>query len=376
MVHRAQDVGIYGRERDEAVAAALAADERQLVESDSPWTVPAGTLRTGSGGAFKVYSAYLRAWRQQHLAATVRRPSDVPTVDGVRSDQLPAAPPVTADLPEPGEAAAHRALDRFVASRLDAYATNRNDPGADATSRLSPYLKWGCLHPRQLLRRLDGRKPAHDTFAKELAWRDFSADVLDAWPESAWHSWNPQMADMRVDGGTRAEERLEAWRDGRTGFPIVDAGMRQLVAEGWMHNRVRMITASFLVKDLHVDWTRGARFFLAAPRRRRPVVEQPRLAVGRRHGHRCGAVLPDLQPDDAGPEVRPRRHVRAPLGPRARRPRRRPPCTSHGPHPTAHRPATRRRSSTTPPSARSPCRGTPTSAADERSVSPIKSPGT
>ena len=262
LVHRAQDVGIYGRARDEAVGAALAADGRQLVESDSPWAVPAGTLRTGAGGAFKVYSAYLRAWRQQHLAATVRRPSDVPTVDGVRSDQLPAAPHVTADLPEPGEAAAHRALDRFVASRLDAYATNRNDPGADATSRLSPYLKWGCLHPRQLLRRLDGRKPSHDTFAKELAWRDFYADVLDAWPESAWHSWNPQMADMRVDGGKRAEERFEAWCEGRTGFPIVDAGMRQLVAEGWMHNRVRMITASFLVKDLHVDWTRGARFFL------------------------------------------------------------------------------------------------------------------
>ena len=115
----------------------------------------------------------------------------------------------------------------------------------------------GLPHPRQLLRRLDGRKPSHDTFAKELAWRDFYADVLDAWPESAWHSWNPRMADMRVDAGNRADERFEAWCAGRTGFPIVDAGMRQLVAEGWMHNRVRMITASFLVKDLHVDWTRG-----------------------------------------------------------------------------------------------------------------------
>ncbi len=261
-VHRAQDVGIYGRARDEAVANALAADGRELVESDSPWAVPAGTLHTGSGGPFKVYSAYLRAWRQHRLAATARRPSDVPTVDGVRSDRIPAAPKVAADLPEPGEAAAHRALDRFVASRLDDYATTRNDPGADATSRLSPYLKWGCVHPRQLLRRLDGRKPSHDTFAKELAWRDFYADVLDAWPESAWHSWNPRMADMRVDGGDRADERFEAWCEGRTGFPIVDAGMRQLVAEGWMHNRVRMITASFLVKDLHVDWTRGARFFL------------------------------------------------------------------------------------------------------------------
>jgi deoxyribodipyrimidine photo-lyase len=261
-VHRAQDVGIYGRDRDDAVATALAKDGRELVESDSPWAVPTGTLRTASGDAFKVYGAYLRAWRRHHLAALARRPSDVPTVDRVHSDRIPAPPQVSADLPEPGEAAAHRALDRFVASRLDDYAELRNDPGADATSRLSPYLKWGCLHPRQLLRRLDGRKAAHDTFAKELAWRDFYADVLDAWPESAWHSWNRPMADMRVDRGKRADERFEAWCAGRTGFPIVDAGLRQLVAEGWMHNRVRMITASFLVKDLHVDWTRGARYFL------------------------------------------------------------------------------------------------------------------
>ncbi len=261
-VHRAQDVGIYGRARDAAVDRALAADGRRLVESDSPWAVPAGTLRTGAGGAFKVYGAYLRAWRQHRLASTARRPSAVPTVDGVRSEGLPTAPPVTADLPAPGEAAAHRALDRFLASRVDSYDTARNDPGADATSRLSPYLKFGCLHPRQLLRRLDGRRPAHDTFAKELAWRDFYADVLEAWPESAWRAWNPQLAGMRVDRGATADGRFASWCAGRTGFPIVDAGMRQLVAEGWMHNRVRMITASFLVKDLHVDWTRGARFFL------------------------------------------------------------------------------------------------------------------
>ena len=172
------------------------------------------------------------------------------------------APTVTADLPEPGEDAGHRALDRFVAARVDDYASARNDPGADATSRLSPYLRFGCLHPRQLLRRLDGRNPSHDTFAKELAWRDFYADVLDAWPASAWRSWNPKMAGMEVDRGAVADERFAAWCAGRTGFPIVDAGMRQLVAEGWMHNRVRMITASFLVKDLHVDWTAGARFFM------------------------------------------------------------------------------------------------------------------
>ncbi len=262
-VFRAQDVGIYGRRRDEAVAATLAHAGRELVEADSPWAVPAGALHTAAGGPFKVYSAYLRAWRRQPLPAQVRRPTDVPTVDRVRSDGAPRLPTPDAELPEPGEDAAHRALDRFMSSPVDDYASARDDPGADATSRLSPYLRFGCLHPRQLLRRLDGRNRSHDTFAKELAWRDFYADVLDAWPGSAWQSWNPKMAGMRVDGGRRSDERFAAWCEGRTGYPIVDAGMRQLVAEGWMHNRVRMITASFLVKDLHVDWTRGARFFMA-----------------------------------------------------------------------------------------------------------------
>ena len=187
----------------------------------------------------------------------------MPTVDGVRSDQLPAATPhVTADLPEPGEAAAHRALDRFVASRLDDYATTRNDPGADATSRLSPYLKWGCLHPRQLLRRLDGRKPV----PRHVRQGAGVARLLRRRPRRVARVGlalvEPADGRHARRRGTRAEERFEAWREGRTGFPIVDAGMRQLVAEGWMHNRVRMITASFLVKDLHVDWTRGARFFL------------------------------------------------------------------------------------------------------------------
>ncbi len=261
-VFRAQDVGVYGRRRDEAVESALAADDVEVVEADSPYAVPAGTLRTAAGGAFKVYSAYLRAWRQQRLAATTRRPGDVPTVARVRSDGVPKRPAVTADLPDPGEAAAHRALDRFLRTNADDYAAGRNDPGADSTSRLSAFLKYGCLHPRQAIRRLDGRNRSHDTFVKELAWRDFYGDVLHEWPASAWSSWDERMAAMEVDGGKRSDERFEAWRDGCTGYPIVDAGMRQLVAEGWMHNRVRMITASFLVKDLHVDWTRGARWFM------------------------------------------------------------------------------------------------------------------
>jgi len=136
-VHRAQDVGIYGRARDEAVAAALG-ESCAVVESDSPWAVRPGTLRTGAGGAYKVYTPFLRAWRRHPLAAQARRPADVPTVDGVRSDALPAAPAVTADLPAPGEAAGHRALDRFLASPLDDYASPGATPPTTRSPRSSP----------------------------------------------------------------------------------------------------------------------------------------------------------------------------------------------------------------------------------------------
>jgi deoxyribodipyrimidine photo-lyase len=130
----------------------------------------------------------------------------------------------------------------------------------DGTSRLSPYLKLGVLHPRTLLADLAGRREkGARVFETELAWREFYADVLWHHPASAWHDLRPELRGLRYDD---AGERFDAWRAGRTGFPIVDAGMRQLLSDGWMHNRTRMITASFLTKDLHVWWGVGARHFL------------------------------------------------------------------------------------------------------------------
>jgi hypothetical protein len=138
--------------------------------------------------------------------------------------------------------------------------SSRDDPALDATSRLSPYLKVGALHPRTLLADL---APDDDAFRRELAWREFYAAVLYHRPSTARTCFQPHMEAMRYDHGSAAESRFAAWAEGRTGFPLVDAGMRQLRAEGWMHNRLRMITASFLVKDLHIDWRRGARHFMA-----------------------------------------------------------------------------------------------------------------
>jgi deoxyribodipyrimidine photo-lyase len=168
---------------------------------------------------------------------------------------------VEADLPEASEAAAHRLWQSFLGDGLDHYDDRRNDPGVPGTSRLSPYLRWGVVHPLQLIDDL-GTERSHEVFRSELAWRDFYADVLYRRPDTAWKNLQPKMDAMPVDTDARAKERFAAWCDGRTGFPIVDAGMRQLLATGWMHNRVRMITASFLVKDLHLPWQWGARHFM------------------------------------------------------------------------------------------------------------------
>jgi deoxyribodipyrimidine photo-lyase len=118
-------------------------------------------------------------------------------------------------------------------------------------------LKWGEIHPRTLLANLNQTK-AHETFAKEIAWREFYADVLFHNPHTEYEYYVPRFANMRYD---HPGEKFQAWCEGKTGYPFVDAAMRQLISEGWMHNRTRMVVASFLVKDLHIEWQHGEKFF-------------------------------------------------------------------------------------------------------------------
>jgi deoxyribodipyrimidine photo-lyase len=181
---------------------------------------------------------------------------------GVDSAAVPKDPDLPAGLalPDAGEAAAQARWEDFRGSALRDYTDDRNRPDRPATSRVSVHLKYGTIHPRTLLAGLSGRNGSGaETFRKELAWREFYADVLWQQPRTARECLDRAYTDMPVDSDA---ERFAAWAEGRTGFPIVDAGMRQLRAEAWMHNRVRMIVASFLVKDLHLDWTLGAREFL------------------------------------------------------------------------------------------------------------------
>jgi deoxyribodipyrimidine photo-lyase len=254
------DFGPYGRRRDEQVARALAAAGRSLVPVGSPYAVDPGRVRKGDGGAFQVFSPFYRAWRATGWPPPAG-PVEVDWATPPPSTGIPDDPLVDATLPAAGEAPALARLDRFLAGPVAGYPAGRDHPAEDATTRLSPYLKYGCIHPRRILGRLD-RSVAHETLRRELAWREFYADVLWHRPDSARRSLQPGMAGMRLDSGPVADRRFQAWADGRTGYPLVDAGMRQLLGEAWVHNRVRMVVASFLVKDLHIDWARGARWFL------------------------------------------------------------------------------------------------------------------
>ena len=266
----------FGRRRDEAVASALAAADAELVPVSSPYAVAPGTVRNQAGGPYRVFTPFSRAWRAHGWRpplpaigpARWLSPGAAGNADAAGTADADAAGLLTrpddapaAGLPVPGEAAALRLLDTFVGGPLDAYAATRDLPGTPGTSHLSPYLRFGALHPRQVLAGV-GSGEGPDVFRSELAWRELYADVVWHQPGSVWRSMSPIGDRLRWDEGDEADRRFARWCAGTTGYPLVDAGMRQLLAEGWMHNRVRMVTASFLVKDLHIDWRRGARWFL------------------------------------------------------------------------------------------------------------------
>lgn len=241
----------YGRRRDEGLP---------LIRTGSPYAVGPGLVQTQGGTPFQVFTPFRRAWLDHGWAAPAPRPTGSPWAH-LRSDGLPAAA-TDVRLPAAGEAAALRRWQEFLRDGLASYATDRDRPDLDGTSRLSIPLKYGELHPRTLLADL----PAGDAAAKfrsELAWREFHADVLWHHPRAAHTSLRTVVPEESWASGRAELASFAAWAEGRTGYPIVDAGMRQLRALGWMHNRVRMVVASFLVKDLHVRWQRGAEHFMA-----------------------------------------------------------------------------------------------------------------
>jgi deoxyribodipyrimidine photo-lyase len=264
-VHVSAETTPYGGRRDRLVRERLEGRGVDWVATGSPYAVGPGRVRTRTGGPYRVFTPFARAWREHGWSDPAPSPRGVSFGDDLsdenaskRLDRALAECPV--DLPTAGEDAALRRWRSFRDEHLSEYAGDRDRPDRAGTSRLSPYLKVGAIHPRTILADLVGTRsqPAR-TYVDELAWREFYADVLHAEPPSAWRDLRPELRTMPYD---EPDGLVDAWKEGRTGFPIVDAGMRQLAATGWMHNRVRMITASFLCKDLHVWWPEGARHFL------------------------------------------------------------------------------------------------------------------
>ncbi|MFN8126518.1 MAG: deoxyribodipyrimidine photo-lyase [Candidatus Nanopelagicales bacterium] len=244
------DFAPYGLRRDREVAASLATAGRVLRSCDTPYLQAPGTVTKGDGSAFSVFTPFHRAW------SALPAPAPVDAIPRWRDD-LPGEPvPIGGADDGVGEAAALAALDRFVDGRGADYDTARNRPDLAGTSGLSAALRFGEIHPRTIV-----AAAAHlPGFVRQLCWRDFYADVLFRRPDAAWRN-----VDRRFDAlpWTDDDEAFRLWCEGRTGFPMVDAGMRQLARDGWMHNRSRMVVASFLTKDLLIPWQRGARWFLA-----------------------------------------------------------------------------------------------------------------
>jgi len=255
-VHISDEYERYGAQRDARVAAAGI----PLVRTGSPYAVaPGRVVKPTDGTPYRVYTPFYKAW----CAHGWRKPA--PTPKTIPAPKPPAKYRAFPDFPTPsgteiiaaGEKAALARFKEFVKHGLDSYDENRNYAGIDGTSKMSTYLKFGEIHPRTLLVGL-GESKAHDTFRKEIAWREFYADVLFNNPHTDTDYYAPQFKAMRYD---KPGAQFKAWCEGKTGYPFVDAAMRQLVHEGWMHNRTRMVVASFLVKDLHLEWQLGERFF-------------------------------------------------------------------------------------------------------------------
>jgi deoxyribodipyrimidine photo-lyase len=262
-VHVAADFGPYGSDRDGRVEEALRARGVQLLRTGSPYAVAPGRVVNQSSDPYQVFTPFERAWRRHGWRGPAATPPKDRWDTSPASDDWPSVElPEGLQLPRAGEAAARDQWRTFLDERLSSYAAARDRPDLDATSRMSVHLKWGEIHPRTLLADLaqsQAERSSVDRYRLELAWREFYADVLARRPDSAREYYRRELGELAYDD---PGERFQAWCEGRTGYPIVDAGMRQLRGEGWMHNRVRMIVASFLVKDLHVEWQHGARHFM------------------------------------------------------------------------------------------------------------------
>jgi deoxyribodipyrimidine photo-lyase len=253
------------RAREARVTRALERDGMTVRAAEAALVQPPGAVTTG-GGAYQVYGAYARAWEEVEVPPVARVPREWAPASGLAGigRAVPEAP-AGIELPPAGEDGARGRLDAFLRDRIRRYPETRDLPGLDATSRLSPHLRWGAISGAEGVRRARSalsRDPALRegvrAWTRELAWRDFFAQLLAAHPRVAREPMRPLPVRWRHD-----DRAFRRWQEGRTGVPLVDAGMRELRATGFMHNRPRMIVGSFLTKHLLLDWRLGEAHFMA-----------------------------------------------------------------------------------------------------------------
>ncbi|MDX6740339.1 deoxyribodipyrimidine photo-lyase [Actinocorallia sp. A-T 12471] len=217
--------------------------------------VPTGDLRPTGGDHYKVFTPYWRAWAATPRRDVLRVPRKISLPDGLYPGELPDLdrPGVSPALAKGGESEARRIMKSWLTGRVAAYDDSRDLLSDDkGTSHLSAHLRFGCASPLELA----VAAADHPAFTRQLAWRDFHHQVAAAFPDLSRRDYRPRGTRWRSD-----DHALKAWEEGRTGVPIVDAGMRQLRHEGYMHNRARLITASYLTRDLGLDWRLGYRCF-------------------------------------------------------------------------------------------------------------------
>lgn len=322
-----QDAGSYAAERTARLAALGAAGGFPLRTFPGHAVVDPGMVAPQGAFAYRVFTPYLRAWSNAEPRHVLGAPRTVRVPRDLQAGRLPGPDrwrPTALELAAGGEAAGRKRMQRFLSGAASTYADGRNDLAGDVSSRLSPYLRFGCVSATELVTRAQGITGTEE-FIRQLAWRDFFLQLLADRPSMSWQDLRPGLEHEPVD-----DHILDAWIAGRTGLPLVDAGMRQLLREGWMHNRARLVTASFLTRRAGVAWQEGARYFFhhlvdgdpannagnwqwvagtgAAPRRSRSLNPARQAERFDPDGRYVRGYVPELATADTGAVLRPWRH--------------------------------------------------------------------
>ena len=253
-LHFASDVSPFAMARDKRVEEAV---EIEVGRHPGLFVADVGKPRTKDGRPFSVFSPFWRAWRELERREVHGAPRKLAFPSGLGVGRIPEVESGLTEPFAPGEKAARARMHAWLRDGIASY-DDRHDLLEGGTSELSPYLHFGCVSPRELEERA-GHGKGPTAFRRQLGWRDFYAHVLLHNPGNARRAHQPGMDALQWEDD---DEAFAAWCEGRTGFPVVDAGMRELLARGWMHNRARLIVGSFLTKDLHIDWRQGERHFM------------------------------------------------------------------------------------------------------------------